>query len=91
MSLLLGLLVLLVVGFEQFAVGKDGLVGKLLLVLLPNPVTGITVPHCMLQKHYLQGVFVSVCVNLQLLISDMVLVLRVWMPSLGSCLMSNSS
>ena len=51
MALLLGLLVLLVLGLEQLAMGKKGLVGKLGLVSEPDPVPGFVVPHCMLQDH----------------------------------------
>ena len=53
--LLLGFLVLLPEGLKQFTVGKEGFVGELLLVLLPDPVPGFVVPHCMLQEHCLQG------------------------------------
>ena len=45
---------LLTVGLKQFAVVKEGLVGELLLVLLPDPVMGFVVPSPVLQKHYLQ-------------------------------------
>ena len=35
--------------------GKEGLVGQLLLVLLPDPVMDFVEPHDMLQKYYLRG------------------------------------
>ena len=41
-SFLLSLLTLLTAGIKQFAVGKDSLVGKLLILLL-DPVDGFTV------------------------------------------------
>ena len=51
LSLLLGLLVLLAPGLEQFAVGEKGLVCELELVLEPDPVPGIMVSHSMLQDN----------------------------------------
>ena len=68
------------------AVGKECLVGKLLLVLLLDPVAGFVVPHHTLKKHYLQGLLSFVCGNLQLLIRDVILVLRACIPSSVSCL-----
>ena len=50
-SLLLGLLVMLMLGLEQFAVGRKGLVGELGLVLEPGPVPGLMVSNSMLQDH----------------------------------------
>ena len=40
-SLLLGLLVLLTPGLENFAVGEKGLVGELGLVMEPDPFPGL--------------------------------------------------
>ena len=44
-------MVLLVPGFQQFALGKEGLVCKLGLVLLADPVSGLVVANYMLQDH----------------------------------------
>ena len=37
--------------------GEEDLVGKLLLVLLPDTVVGFMVPHCMLKQHDFDGLF----------------------------------
>ena len=50
-ALLLGLLVLLASGLEQFALGKKSLICELRLVLEPDPVPGLMVLHSVLQDH----------------------------------------
>ena len=44
-SFLLSLLEWLALGLLQLAVGKEGLVGELLLVLFLDPVVGFVEPH----------------------------------------------
>ena len=50
-SLLLSLLVLLALAFELFAVGEEGLVHELGLVLEPDPVSDLMISYSMLQDH----------------------------------------
>ena len=45
------LLVLHILGFKQFTLGEQGLVGEPRLVLLADPVSGLMEMHCVLQDH----------------------------------------
>ena len=63
-SLLFGLLVLLAPVFKQFALGEQGLVSELRLVLLADPVPGLVELHCILQDHNFKHFLVWWCWNL---------------------------
>ena len=64
--------------------GNEGLVGELLLFLLPDPVGRLCGTSQMLQKHYLQGLL-GFCVGKFAIVDKEYDFVMECKPSLGSC------